>query len=508
MDYKEILQKGNLIYSSQPSDKQFREWRLIKTICSVVYYITYDLSKLDKVILLTLQHNGKLYENQLARILGFNVKDDFDSTPKRYEDQGERDIFNGILSQLTTFGLININEKEVSLSPLGKLALKKGVKHSFYRGTMALMQCFDIAQKESTEYKMFPFRDALGITSSIQGKSNIPYDEFNHDGIEEELYSTSSELIARLSLQCSADTNICRAEETTESRMSEIHIDFRLYEYEDAKYPFVFYNNEFSEATNLLLHQECNNDYINQKIHIGEYLHLIRESHKELNYTSMMPYIDVWYLNDFLESEYLKWADLELFAEIAKLANGSHWSTISVVFPTDVLKVYLEDYKDSLDWIALSSRYDDDFIVETAITYPWDFESLSAERSIDFVKRLIVIPQLHEDVDWDWESILERLDDEFVLETINFIPYDMYSVTEKYISKYDSIIAKFPKRKWNWDYISTNAGLDYLLQNINAFAKDIHLDVIMTRAFASVEWAEAYCDSSEFAFAIKGMVAE
>lgn len=284
MDYKEILQKGNLIYSSQPSDKQFREWRLIKTICSVVYYITYDLSKLDKVILLTLQHNGKLYENQLARILGFNVKDDFDSTPKRYADQGERDIFNGILSQLTTFGLININEKEVSLSPLGKLALKKGVKHSFYRGTMALMQCFDIAQKESTEYKMFPFRDALGITSSIQGKSNIPYDEFNHDGIEEELYSTSSELIARLSLQCSADTNICRAEETTESRMSEIHIDFRLYEYEDAKYPFVFYNNEFSEATNLLLHQECNNDYINQKIHIGEYLHLIRESHKELNY--------------------------------------------------------------------------------------------------------------------------------------------------------------------------------------------------------------------------------
>ena len=154
MDYKEILQKGNLIYSSQPSDKQFREWRLIKTICSVVYYITYDLSKLDKVILLTLQHNGKLYENQLARILGFNVKDDFDSTPKRYADQGERDIFNGILSQLTTFGLININEKEVSLSPLGKLALKKGVKHSFYRGTMALMQCFDIAQKESTEYKL------------------------------------------------------------------------------------------------------------------------------------------------------------------------------------------------------------------------------------------------------------------------------------------------------------------------------------------------------------------
>ena len=502
MDYNKILQKGNLIYTSRPSDAQFRKWRLIKTICSVVYYITHDLSKLDKVILLTLQHNGKLYKNRLARILGFNVEDDFDSTPKRYADQGEKDIFNGLLFQLTNFGLININEKEVSLSPLGKLALKKGVKYSFHRGTMALMQCFDIAQKESTEYKMFPFRDALGITSSIQGKSDIAYDEFNHDGIEEELYGTPSELIARLSLQCCADVNICRAEETTESRMSEIHVDFRLFEYEDAKYPFVFYDNEFSEATNLLLHQECNNEYINQKIHIGEYLHLIRESHRELNYASLMPYIDVWYLNDFLESEHLKWTDQELFAEIGKLANGSHWNIISVVFPTDALKLYLEDYKDSLDWISLSSRYDDDFIVDSAITYPWDFETLSANRSIDFIKRLIVIPKLHEDVDWDWESILERLDDEFVLETINFIPYDMYSVTEKYISKYDSIIVKYPERKWNWEYISTNAGLDYVLQNINAFAKDIHLDVIMPRAFASVEWAEAYCDSSEFAFAI------
>lgn len=144
MDYNKILQEGNLIYSSRPSDNKFREWRLIKTICSVVYYITYELSKLDKVILLTLQHNGKLYENQLARILGFNVEDDFDSTPKRYADQGEKDIFNGILSQLTTFGLININEKEVSLSPLGKLALKKGVKYSFHRGAMALLSLIHI----------------------------------------------------------------------------------------------------------------------------------------------------------------------------------------------------------------------------------------------------------------------------------------------------------------------------------------------------------------------------
>lgn len=502
MDYKKIQEGGNLKYSSRPTDRKFREWRLKKTICSVVYYVTNDLSKLDKVILLTLQHTGELYENQLARILGFNVEDDFYSIPKRYADPGEKDIFLGILSEVASFGLIHREGKLISLSPLGKLALKKGVKYSFHSGVMALMQCFDIAQKDSSEYKVFPFRDALGVTSPVQGQSDVSYDNFNHDGIEDELYGTPSELISRLSLQCETDVNICQAEESTESRMSEIYVDFRLYEYEGVKYPLVFYNNELSEATNYLLLQECNADYINQKIHIGEYLHLVRESHEALTYSSMMPYVDVWNLNDFLESEHLVWADKKLFAEIAKLANGTHWNTISTVSPTDALKLYLQDYKDSLDWIILSTRYDDDFIVETAVTYPWDFEGLSTERNIDFLKRLIVIPELHKDIDWDWESILARLDDEFVLDTIDSIPYDMYSVTEKYLSKYNPIIARFPERKWNWEYISANAGLDYVLQNINVFSKDIYLDTIMARAFASEEWAEKYCDSSEFAFAI------
>ena len=502
MDYKNILEKGKLIYASRPNDTKVREWRLIKTICSMVYYSTFDLTKLDKVILLTLQDNGKLYENQLARILGFNVEDDFDCTPKRYADKGEIGIFKGLLAELKSFGLLKLEDKEVSLSHIGKLAIKKGVKYSFHRGAMALMQCFDIAQKDSVEYKMFPFRDALGITSSVQGNASLSYDLFDHEDIEEELYGTPTELVSRLALQCSAGINICQAEESTESRMSEIYVDFKLYELDGVKYPFAFFNNEFSKVTNDLLYHESNSEYINSKIHLGEYLFLVKESHKNLDYHSMMPYIDVWNLNDFIESEHLVWTDESLFAEFAKMANGSHWNIISSVFPTEALKLYLDKYKDSFDWIVLSSRYDDDFIVDNATSYPWDFESLSSDRSIDFVKRLIVLPTLHENVDWDWGAILARLDDDFIVNTINFIPYDMYSVTEKYLSNYPAIVGTFPERKWDWDYISTNAELDYVLQNINGFAKDIHLDVIMSRAFASEKWAEAYCDSSEFAFAV------
>ena len=120
MDYKNILEKGKLIYASRPNDTKVREWRLIKTICSMVYYSTFDLTKLDKVILLTLQDNGKLYENQLARILGFNVEDDFDCTPKRYADKGEIGIFKGLLAELKSFGLLKLEDKEVSLSHIAR----------------------------------------------------------------------------------------------------------------------------------------------------------------------------------------------------------------------------------------------------------------------------------------------------------------------------------------------------------------------------------------------------
>ena len=169
MDYKDILEKGHLVYASRPSDKSFREWRIDKTICRVNYFKSYELTKLDYVILLTLEENdNKLYENQLARILGFNVEDDFNVTPKRYADKGEEGIFQSMLQQIEAYGLIVRNGKEVLLSHLGKISLGTGKKYTFHRGVLALMQCFDIAQKEDKEFLLFPFRDALGITSIFQ----------------------------------------------------------------------------------------------------------------------------------------------------------------------------------------------------------------------------------------------------------------------------------------------------------------------------------------------------
>lgn len=504
MEYKKIINNGKLVYASRSTDSNFRLWRLNKTACYVTYYKTVELNKLDRVLLMTIKHNGgSIYENKLAVILGFNVQDDFEVSPKRYKDIGEVSIFNGIISELTKYALISNVDHRISVTPLGELALKKGVKYEFYSGAQLLNECFDLAQKKERDFLFFPFRDSLGIVSKIQGSKLLPYDDFNVDNIEEELYGTPEELVERLLLQSDDSTSVFRAEATTNARMGEAYVDFRLYEYSGKKYPIVFYQDELSLKTNALLFNECNAHLIQDKVHIGEYLYLVRESGMRLSYQSLFPYMDVWSLDDFLDSDYLDWNDKKLFDSIAKAANGAQWSKISSVCPTESLKHNLKQYEESLDWIIISERFDDVFIVENATKYPWDFESLSAKRSIEFVKRIIVIPELHNDtIDWDWETLMPQLEDEFVLQNIDNIPFVMYSQTKKYLSLHPESICTYPDRKWDWKLLSLNAELEFILSNISALGKYIYAEEVMPRAFSDNNWIHLYCESSAFAFAV------
>ena len=174
MDYKKIIEEGKLIYSSRTTDTMFREWSLARTICNITYCTTVPLSKLDRVILLTLEKCGRIYENQLAKILGFNVEDDFNISPKRYADEGEKSIFQGILSQIEAYGLLDRKDHLICLSNIGALAIKKGVKYSFYNATVALMENFDLQQKESMAYKTPPHRAGWQTRPQQRGYRDRP----------------------------------------------------------------------------------------------------------------------------------------------------------------------------------------------------------------------------------------------------------------------------------------------------------------------------------------------
>lgn len=97
MDYKEIINNGKLVYASNSTDSNFRLWRLNRTVCYVTYYKIIELTKLDKVLLMTIKYiGGTPLKGSTANsfkgkkgVIVFNDCNWSDAT-------GHVDLFNGI----------------------------------------------------------------------------------------------------------------------------------------------------------------------------------------------------------------------------------------------------------------------------------------------------------------------------------------------------------------------------------------------------------------------------
>ena len=99
--FKDKIIQAQLIYKSQSTDSALRAWPLKKTKCEVFCYEDVSCSDIETVICSTLHYNDDvLSAEDLATILGFNVKDDIDSNSKRYKDDAELCIFKRLLSSL------------------------------------------------------------------------------------------------------------------------------------------------------------------------------------------------------------------------------------------------------------------------------------------------------------------------------------------------------------------------------------------------------------------------
>ena len=88
--FENRIAESHCIYKSQTSDSSLRVWPLKKTKCKLYLYEDVPCSDFERIICSTLHlHNDVLKADDLATILGFNVKDDFTSSPKRYKDDAE-----------------------------------------------------------------------------------------------------------------------------------------------------------------------------------------------------------------------------------------------------------------------------------------------------------------------------------------------------------------------------------------------------------------------------------
>lgn len=501
MNWQEIINNSDLTYASTIEDNGFRTWSIKKTTCKVSFYETYAVEDIDRVICGLIDSNGdNLEENKIATILGFNVVDNFDVTPKRYADKAELDIFRAIVKPVLDWGLVEKDSNNYKLTELGKRALEKGEKYKFYSGEKVLLENFNIKPVDLTENLFFPFYSALNEYSDITNQRQTKYNEVS---VVDTFDIQDTDLIKRHKLQSKNLYNIFESKQTTCFNINSCLVDIRLYKQGTEYSPIIFYNNHICiEATNLL-HLPENSTEKEKKIEWGLYLKLIKDPNAVLDYKAIIPFEDLLELDSLVKDDRLAWNDKQLFAFIAENANANQWYSISNHCPIDILKQYLQAFKDKFDWTSLSLRIDDDFLIQNATKYPWNFEAISAKEdiSIDVLKILLLIPELKEQ-EWDWGTIMPQLDFDFIETNIDKIDFELSELTKTNNNDVQRLISEYPNKQWSWSYISAEYELSFTLNNISKFSRYLDLKNIINRAFTSEEYVNLFCSSENFKVAL------
>lgn len=514
MNWHRIIENGQLVYQSKENDIPFRNWSLKKTQCNVLYYESYPLDDIDRIICSIIsEHNGMMDESEIATILGFNVRNNFDVTPRRYADVAELQLFRAIVQPVFDWGLLS-KTKETSeklecskttyfLTGLGERAVEQHLKYKFFNGKKILFENYSINAISENDSKFFPYFKELGINSNITNNNKINYDKIDVSVFE----CADTDLIKRMQLQSANHYSIYQAEETIYYEIESEKVDFKVYLYDNVYYPLVFFRDELCEITTDILNNEANTNLKNNKVEWGLYLRLMNDEKAILDYDTIIPFEDILVLDDLIIDKRLVWSDDKLFKYITRNADANHVSVISSHCPLETIKRHINEDDVQWDWIVLSQRIDELFVVENP-QLNWDFEIISSrdDISIDVIKSLLVNQQL-QNVEWDWDNIMPQLDFDFIKQNIQNVDFDLYELCKSENDDIKELISKNPSKRWDWTYISKEYDLGFILSSITNFIyfdkegvqhNYLNLTRVIERAFNSEQYVLAYCSSTAF----------
>ena len=514
MNWHSIIEDGQLVYQSKESDIPFRNWSLKKTECKVSYYEIYPLEDIDRIICSIIsEHNGMMEESEIATILGFNVKDNYDVTPRRYADVAELQLFRAIVQPVFEWGLIS-KTKETSEKPecsettyflteLGIRAVEQHEKYKFFSGEKILFENYNINQVSENDSTFFPYFKEFGIDSKITCIHKIDYEK-----IDVSIFNcVDSDLIRRMQLQSANHYNIYQADETIYYEIESEKIDFKIYLYDNEYYPLVFLQKKLCEIATDILNNEANTNLKNNKIEWGLYLRLINDEKAKLDYETIIPFEDILVLDDLIIDKRLVWSDDRLFKFIIKNADADQVSAISSHCPVEIIKKHIYEDDVQWDWIILSQRIDELFVAKNP-QFNWDFGIISSrdDISINVIKSLLVNQQL-QNVEWNWDNIMPQLDFDFIKQNIQNVDFDLYELCKSENEDVRELVSKNPTKRWDWTYISKEYDLGFILSSINNFIyldkegvqhNYLNLARVVERAFHSEQYVLPYCSSTDF----------
>ena len=399
------------------------------------------------------------------------------------QDLAEIDIFKIYLKGLTEYNLIAVSEKEqkIQLTEFGQEAIQSKLKYKYY---FAITELLD-NQTATGETFDFSFKNVFDIENRLShGK------EFKEQILE------NPERKQKLQFQLFGN-DIYKGEIVelyeSEPRISykTISLQCEITSFDNSLELSILKSGVNRPEIQFLVGIPENREFKSNLLRQGMYHHLL-SAKALITKQDIETYIDLWNWKELAGNQKLDWNDNAIFELFRENGDGGIWSIMSDKAPIESIKSVIEKYDDYWNWTTLTERFDDDFIKKQVETFDWDFEELSY-KEIELVTSLLSNLNLKEK-GWDWNYLSKNLPDKFIEDHIEDFPWDFYVITEsknevfkntfiKYRDKLETLISK----NWNWKLISEEINLNFLYKNISGLVSKLDWHTVLNRFFINEE---------------------
>ncbi len=397
------------------------------------------------------------------------------------QDLAEIDILNIYLKGLTEYNLIVINNKTIKLTEFGQEALQSKLKYKYSFATTTLFE----NQTATGEKLDFSFNNVFDLENGLSHENKIEKPTFENPEKKQKL-------------QFQLFGNDIYKGEILELYEGNLYISYKsislqceITALENSFQLSISKSNLNKPDVQFLVDLPENEELKSKLIRKGMYHHILAEKYS-ITVQDIEMYIDLWNWKELAENPKIDWSDKNIFKLFLENGDGSIWSIISEKAPIENIKSVIQEYVEYWNWTTLTERFDNDFIKEQIENFDWDFEELSYKET-EFVISLLSNSTL-KDRDWDWNYLSKNLPDKFIEEHIDSFSWDFYEITIskndvfkntfiKYRDKLEILISK----NWNWKFISEEINLNFLYKNISGLAGKLDWHTILNRFFSNEE---------------------
>ncbi|SUX48544.1 Uncharacterised protein [Chryseobacterium indoltheticum] len=393
------------------------------------------------------------------------------------QDLAETDILNDYLKGLSEYNLIAVGKETIQLTDFGQEALESKLKYKYYFSTTELFE----NQTATGENFDFPFQSVFDLENKLSHENKFEKSTFENFELKDKL-------------QFQLFGNDIYKGEVLELYEGNPSISYKNI---DLQCEVIKLSNSFQLSISKLeankpdiqflieLHE--NADIKSKLLRNGMYQHILAEN-SSITVQDIETYKDLWNWKELAENPKLDWSDNSIFKLFLENGDGSIWSAISEKAPIESIKSVIQEYTEYWNWTTLTERFDDNFIKEHIENFDWDFEELS-NKETELVISLLSNSNL-KDRGWDWNYLSKNLPDEFIQQHIEDFPWDFYEITvnkneifKKTFIKYHDKLDKLISKPWNWIFISEEIKIEFLYKQISVFAEKVDWHTVLNRFF-------------------------